>query len=142
MLNSSDFRICCQSLRWHLHFGVKLSVVIVIANGVEKDEALLHVWQVVSHDLNVFDGGDGHVHYVAAVDVLQVGQLDDRLVEGEAKHVALEGEVLDVLEGERPFCGVVNAVVEKLDLRSAALLVPVEINGGQNLSPLVPFGIP
>ena len=142
MLNSSDFRICCQSLKWHLHFGVKLSVVVVIAVGVEKDEAPLHVRQVIAHDLNVLDGGDGHVHYVAAVDVLQVGQLDDWLVEGEADHVALEGEVLDVFEDERPLCGVVNAVVEKLDLRSASLLGSVEINRGQNLSPLVPFGIP
>ena len=142
MLNSSDFRICCQSLRWHLHFGVKLSVVVVIANGVENDEAPLQVRQVVAHDFNVLDSGDRHVHYVAAIDVLLVGQLDDWLVEGEAEHVALEGEVLDVLEEERLSRGVVNAIVEELDLRSTGLLVPVEINGGQNLSPLVPFGIP
>ena len=69
-----------------------------------------------------FDGRDRHVHLVAAVNILKVRQFDDRLGEGEAEHVVLEGQILNVLEDERLGGGVIDAVVQKFDLDSASLL--------------------
>ena len=135
------------TLRWHLHFCVKLSVVVVVAVRIQEDEALLHVRQVVAHNLDIFDGGDRHVHLIAAIDVLQVGQFDDRLGEREAEHVVLEGQVLDVLESERLGRGVVDTVVQKFNLFGASLLDPVKIDRagymwgrGEMVSLIIQFG--
>ena len=123
---------------FYLHFCVELSIVEAVR--VQFDEALLHVRQVVAHDLDFFDGGDGHVHLVAVIiNLLQVGQFEDGLGEGKAEHVVLEGQVLDVLESERLDRGVVNTIVQKFDLFRASLLDPIKINGGEILSLFVPF---